>query len=330
MIGDKRKELIQLRGFDSKKLEEYLGEDLVSLNKSAISTILKPVEYYRKPIRTWLPQTLKWCPKCITNGYHSWLHQFSLVHSCPIHQIDLLSSCPKCLNQIPFLISDFALNEPFTCKCGCKLADFGCTPWSKWNLEVDIADSSVSKWIEESGGDDFNRLLFIPHISSIQHFTLEPRVKSKYFFGAKVVSMEDNLYRDEFDDEVYTENSRCFKAIDQYIRRKFIKKHLKCILMLQELRKNENEEFPPICPYAYAYVFWKKTLLRREHFYNNLVISRRKPGITVVTELIESIIDDYKTMLFAHTNLSTYDNKEMFHWVINRVTSELCLNYFYE
>ncbi|PNQ79914.1 hypothetical protein C1T21_18240 [Paenibacillus sp. F4] len=146
----------------------------------------------------------------------------------------------------------------------------------------------------------------------------------------KVALRQDYLYRDEFKNDLYNENSRCFKAIDQYIRKKFIKKHLKCILMLQELRKNENEEFPPICPYAYAYVFWKQTLLGREHFYNNLVISRRRPGITVVTELIESIIDDYKTKLFAHTNLSIYDNREMFNWVLNRVTSELCLNYFYE
>ncbi|WP_336077169.1 TniQ family protein [Paenibacillus sp. 203] len=329
LLTDSRRELIKLSGFDLNILKQYLGVDLSVLNKSVISTLLKPVEYYQEPISTWFPQLLNWCPECIKGGYHSWLHQFSLFHSCPIHQIKLLSLCPKCLNPIPFLVSDLALSEPFTCMCGFKLADIGSTPWSQWKMKVEIADVPVSKWIAQGKRDDSNRLLFSPLVSSIQHFTLESKIQSK-FFNVKVASTQDYSYRDEFKNDLYKQNCRCFRNIDHYVRKKFIKKHLKCILMLQELRKNENEEFPPICPYAYAYVFWKQTLLGREHFYNNLVISRRRPGITVATELIEHIIDDYKNRLFAHTNLSKYDNREMFHWVINRVTSELCLNYFYE
>ncbi|MBD8836956.1 hypothetical protein IFU39_03860 [Paenibacillus sp. CFBP 13594] len=30
---------------------------------------------------------------------------------------------------------------------------------------------------------------------------------------------------------------------------------------------NETIEFPEICPYAYAFVFWKKPLLKEKHFY---------------------------------------------------------------
>lgn len=60
-------------------------------------------------------------------------------------------------------------------------SDFGSTPWSQWKMKIEIADASVFKWIEQGKRDDSNRFLFTPQVSSIQHFTLEPRVKSKYF-----------------------------------------------------------------------------------------------------------------------------------------------------
>jgi hypothetical protein len=104
--------------------------------------------------------------------------------------------------------------------------------------------------------------------------------------------------------------------------------------MLQELRKQDNEEFPPICPYAYAYVYWKHTLLQTEHFYMNHRWDETNPrkylGLEFTTELIISIILEYKDKLFSHTNFFEVDNRELLHWIINRVTVELCLNYFYQ
>lgn len=36
-----------------------------------------------------------------------------------------------------------------------------------------------------------------------------------------------------------------------------------------QLLKNNGEDFPDICPYAYAYVNWRKTLLKTERFYRS-------------------------------------------------------------
>lgn len=45
------------------------------------------------------------------------------------------------------------------------------------------------------------------------------------FFNVKVSSTQDYLLRDQFKNDSYNENSSCFKAIDHYVRKKFIKKH---------------------------------------------------------------------------------------------------------
>jgi hypothetical protein len=43
-------------------------------------------------------------------------------------------------------------------------------------------------------------------------------------------------------------------------------------------------KFPEICPYAYAYVFWRKSLLNKEHFYDEN--SLRKINISEEASLI--------------------------------------------
>jgi hypothetical protein len=336
VIGDSRRELIQLSGFDPLLLQQYLEYDLVGHNKSAISNILKPVQYYIESVNTWFPLPLRWCEQCMRTGYHSWLHQFALVQHCPIHKIKLIDACPTCYNNIPFLLSDKSLGNPFTCRCGFKLADFTPNQWSRWKYPFQLSDNTVIEWLEraEEGWGNNNRLLFIPRAASILMFC-EAQVITCKFQGKRY----DDTHRhysisDEFIHDVYDENKRCFRTIDRYIKNKILYKHRNCIRNLQELRKHEEGEFPPICPYAYAYVYWKHTLLMTDQFYNEVKGDILKPrkflGLELVTKLIEPHITCFKYKLFKHTNLYEIDNRRLVHWTINRYSSELCLNYFYQ
>ncbi|MDQ0887911.1 hypothetical protein QFZ81_002999 [Paenibacillus sp. V4I9] len=268
-------------------------------------------------------------------GYHSWLHQFALVHNCPIHQTNLINACPSCFSKIPFLLSDSGLSDPFTCKCGFKLANFTETHWSEWNFPVNIIDNSVSGWIEGKGRNDDTRFVFVPRSVSIEDFSLDPIIRSKYFcYEVKQASGHEYAISRKFIDEIYIENKSCFRTIDRFIKKKFLKKHRICTLTLQELRKQEIGEFPPICPFAYAYVFWKHTLLQTAHFHKVIrgdeTNSRKFLGLELATQLIEKIIIDSKNKLIDHMNLFEVNNREILHWIINRITSELCLNYFYQ
>ncbi|MCY9660709.1 hypothetical protein P5G65_29820 [Paenibacillus chondroitinus] len=244
----------------------------------------------------------------------------------------LINACPSCLSEIPFLLSDSVLSEPFTCKCGFKLANFTETYWSEWNFPVNITDNSVSEWIEGKARNDDTRFVFIPRSVSIEDFSLEPIIKSKYFYEVKQTSAREYTNCKTFNDEIYFENKCCFRTIDRFIKKKFLKKHRICALTLQELRKQEVGEFPPICPFAYAYVFWKHTLLQTTHFHKVIkgdeTNSRKYLGLELATQLIEKIIIETKNKLIEHMNLFEV-NREILHWIIKRITSELCLNYFY-
>ncbi|ULL16366.1 VOC family protein [Paenibacillus sp. H1-7] len=272
----------------------------------------------------------------LTNAhYHSWLHQFSLVKRCPIHQIDLADSCPRCFKKIPFMLSDKGLSDAFTCICGYKLADFTLIHWSEWNYPVNTRDDSVNKWFDGVRMRKPNRILFFPQSTSIEMISLAPTITSR-FDGAKQQETKREYYSSQnFKDEIYNENKQCYKTIDRYIKKKFLKNHHVCILTLQELWMKENGGgYPPICPYAYAYVFWKHTLLRTDHFYDvrrgDEANPRKYLGTEFATQLFERYLIDYINKLFNHTNLYDVDNRKMFHWIINRITTEMCLNFFYQ
>lgn len=330
-IGDSRRELVRLSGFDSNLVEQNLEYDLFGHNRSTITTILKPVLYYNEHVNTWFPMSLRWCEQCMRTGYHSWLHQFALVECCPTHKTKLTNLCPTCSKNIPFLISDKMLGDPFTCRCGHKLADFALNQWSEWNHRLQIADDTVNNWIDrgERRWGDNNRLLFNPSAVSIHLVHMPPLITSR--FGYKST---DSLSTDEFVNEIYEENKSTFKAIDNYIRNKMLHKHRNCIRIFHELKKQEGEEFFPICPYAYAYIYWKHTLLQTNRFYieskrEMLIEPREYHNLEFITKLLEPHLIKLKDTIFKHTNLTEKYNRRFVHWIINRYTIEFCLNYFY-
>jgi hypothetical protein len=65
---------------------------------------------------------LRVCPLCIQRGYHSIVHQIEGLVQCPIHEVPLISTCPKC-NQA---LGEFGLRRcnPYRCtRCdACLLA----------------------------------------------------------------------------------------------------------------------------------------------------------------------------------------------------------------
>jgi len=333
-IGDKWRELVDLNGFDPYILVNYLEYDLTGHNRSIITSIMNPIKYVRAHRSTWFPDSLKWCPKCIKKGYHSWFHQFSLVKNCPIDHEYLKNSCPQCLNEIPFLLSDKGLSDPFTCKCGYKLADFSVAQWSDWNYGTVQNDETIIKWLEKREGEEQERHLFFPQSVSLDLFSFDPLFTGCFRDASKIASQNEYYLMSDFKNDMYIENLRCFKIVDRYIKRKFLYRHRKCLQLLEQLRKPESGAFLPICPYAYAYVFWKHTLLQTDHFYQsakgNTASTRKGIGGEIATQLVERYIIDLKNRLLTQTNFKKIDNRKMFHWIMNRVTTEICLNYFYQ
>ncbi|NHN34989.1 hypothetical protein [Paenibacillus agricola] len=331
-IGQSRRELIQLSGFNQLVLQQYLECDLVEHNSSTISKILKPIENLNERVDTWFPLNLKWCEQCIKHGYHSWLHQFTLIQHCPFHYKRLNDTCPRCYKNIPFLLSDEILGDPFTCQCGFQLAAFSETQWKDWALPNEILDPSVINWLETGGEGvkDSTHLLFNPRSTSLHMFTQEPLITYRTL-GKNTTSI--NRWSDEILQEISIINKNCFRAVDRYIKKKIVFKHRKCIQILQELLKKEDDpEFPRICPYAYAYVFWKHTLLKTDHFYSSSMKGSdmiQPKGMDLVTKLMEPHILYLKERLYRQKCFTEISDRRLFHWIISRYTIELCLKFFY-
>ncbi|MDQ8738584.1 hypothetical protein [Paenibacillus sp. LHD-38] len=74
-------------------------------------------------------------------------------------------------------------------------------------------------------------------------------------------------------------------------------------------------------------------MLKLDHFYKEKrgsdITSWRKGRLTA-TELIEDVVEAYINNLFDYSNLKVIENRNLVHWIINKVTAHICLSYFKE
>lgn len=59
--------------------------------------------------------SLRWCPQCARNGFHSALFQLDLVSACPIHDLMLRNKCPRCQREIAYILASETFERPFCC-----------------------------------------------------------------------------------------------------------------------------------------------------------------------------------------------------------------------
>ncbi|MCD1257650.1 TniQ family protein [Paenibacillus athensensis] len=57
-------------------------------------------------------------------------------------------------------------------------------------------------------------------------------------------------------------------SIENHLRKTLLKDHKTCIHRLVRVTKEENESLPPICPYAFAFAFWKMSMYKIPHYYD--------------------------------------------------------------
>ncbi|WP_123040519.1 hypothetical protein [Cohnella candidum] len=337
IIGDRWRELRELRGFDSAALRTALDYDLTEHNHTTTSNIVSPLHYCKERLDSWFAPYLRWCEKCMNNGYHSWLHQFIMVRKCPNHEEYLLDACPGCRNQIPFLISNKQLSDPFTCKCGYRLADFTVERWQTWNTPIQSKDNMVELWLSDIWKSMHHevRWLFIPNHVDLQLLTKPSQVKSTAHWPILSDKNELEYLRNEkMRERAFFENRNVFMSVDRYIRKKILKQHKNCIENMLELKKGEGAEFPPICPYAYAYVFWRKSILKIEHFYR----TSRSDGIAppklflfeYATKLIQDELKYYRSRFMEYSSIPIDRKEAAVNWLLNRITAEFCINFFNE
>ena len=60
-------------------------------------------------------RTFRFCPGCLSRGYHCVAHQCERLQHCPLHGRLLECACRCCGNAVPYPLSAFLLDSPYRC-----------------------------------------------------------------------------------------------------------------------------------------------------------------------------------------------------------------------
>lgn len=295
-IGDKQRELLQLSGFNIERLHKTMDFNLQEHINKNIQSLIAPFTELYSSSEHWFYPDLHWCSQCMEGGFHSWLHQFRLFDECVFHDVKLNHVCPCCGSTIPFLLSNRQLEHAFQCKCGHALANFHVSSWNQWRSPNQM-NPDVLRWLQVNQASQSN--MQSKWIIHAEHCNLKRLVKDspeeiKVFHSAESLHMGD-YFSNRFQKELLKVTSDAVQRVVERLFQDILQTHQHCITQLMELRKShEAIEFPEICPYAYAYIFWRKSILKEEHFYgfNSLrttLISDAEP--LIIRDLLEYFSD---------------------------------------
>lgn len=75
-------------------------------------------EYQTSPENKVVKEYLRFCPKCILQGFHSASFQIESIKLCPIHKTPMRQTCPSCGELISYSLGTPELFVPYGCSCG--------------------------------------------------------------------------------------------------------------------------------------------------------------------------------------------------------------------
>ncbi|MCR8842611.1 hypothetical protein NQ117_02860 [Paenibacillus sp. SC116] len=96
--------------------------------------------------------------------------------------------------------------------------------------------------------------------------------------------------------------------------------------------KEPGEPFPEICPYAYAYVFWKQSLLKYPPFYEKFCGARKMNAVydfTISTPLYEDVIRELYDQTIIHSDYFRNYSFNAFRWMLAKSIGMMYLDSFY-
>ncbi|WP_364147804.1 IS110 family transposase [Paenibacillus sp. LPE1-1-1.1] len=181
---------------------EQIEKDIESL----LSEI--PMAQQLRILRTYpgdhfIREHVTYCRRCIRKGYHSILHQFTLIHQCPFHpKSKLYDYCPKCLKLIPYRLSDDCTG--FQCKCGNRLYD-ELLSFKRWREhKPKISSPLVNRWIQLDENERaelksfiFIRELDLDKVPNLMEYLISSLENNTPLVNVKrhIIKTHSNLYK---------------------------------------------------------------------------------------------------------------------------------------
>ncbi|MGG4446574.1 hypothetical protein [Brevibacillus porteri] len=248
---------------------EYIfGFSLLSHYKKLIQNMSFVFTGEHEIAHLYLRESFSCCKICISYGYHSLFHQFVLLDTCPFHLCNLIHHCPSCNKKLDFHRLSFS-DTPFLCRCGysfIKHTSHTGFPWNK-SITHKIALPEFKQWTEQRKDSKIlNTLLFyeknflknnnqvLNNLLSVfeerKHLDQSCQVRSHPLYLSERFNKKEIL-----ENDLYFETRLLFKSIARHYRKTILFKHKKCTRKFVKLYPYET-----ICPFAYAYVHWRKSI----------------------------------------------------------------------
>jgi len=92
-------------GVDLARLRANLPVPRKTLRSSLIPPMLYPASC----------RYLRYCPRCMSRGYHCVVHQFETIQHCPLHKCPLQVECLRCRYMAPYRLNALLLGSPYRC-----------------------------------------------------------------------------------------------------------------------------------------------------------------------------------------------------------------------
>jgi hypothetical protein len=279
---------------------------------------------------------LVFCENCLDFGYHSFLHQFRLIHKCPFHSSELQTACPHCFSSLPYELPDHTFEHGFICGCGNSLVpsmDLNQT-LSKWSSELPtIKDEQIARLATISDLNTkriSNTYVLKPTLYSnnkaISHLLeiADNTVFSNAFTNKKRITQRTDHYQDY--KRMYVALQQVLNSFERYLKKSILVDHVHCIFRFTNLIKKKNEPFGLICPYAYAFVFWKEAFLDLSPF--SYKFKHERPSnfteFKVPYQAFAEDVEVFTSNLFAGNQMHQIDVE----WTISHLTWQLAKQYF--
>lgn len=336
-----------------------LSMDVRSINQENMN-LLTFVPKHRT-YQDFFRKKLTYCLECMKNGYHSIFTQFSLIHECPFHGNKLLDHCPKCNKSFSYRLNDVSFIEPFQCFCGYNflnvINNYSYT-WCK--KKPQMISSEVINWISLYNNKKINKdNLILPSNLSVSsmpgamdyifqaidndYHSLRAEKHIVIKSGTKIMlqgnfhiefqavnnSMHDEnhfKFIEKINEEIYQSSRSALYGIAKHLRTTIMRGHTHCVRKLGMFGKK--------CPYAFAYVNWRKFIEGHNHWwqvdnhyrplrhhYNFEMDLISKQDFSEIRDIFIKWENDRPYWRYKHLTATK--------WIINKVLAHLALNHFY-
>jgi hypothetical protein len=271
----------------------------------------------------WHNEQLQFCSMCLSEGYHSLIHQIRLLYVCPFHNEPLRTNCEKCGTKYHFHIFEENMVFPFVCNCGQSyLPMLNFVDLHSLFSEKDTRKETLNVFLDQLNVENKLKhyypktLRFKQYANSLEVF-LSFQKKVCYGDGTTLVLKPREVK--DFAETIISKQRTIFKSIARQIRKRFLKNHRTCLKEMKHglLRKG-------VCCYALAYYNWRKDI-EGDYSYFDVDRGPRKNvrgnhTSTFYTHVHEDFLDEIVTWMDQHLPKGTITNDLIsLQWVLNRV-----------